>query len=142
VLGVLIVLIISGMFILGLENSKIFSVLMITGVLSISGLLAVVTYLRGSIETPLHDNLFPKGLSGVRLMMCNYRCHLLMNLHLFSNPFQQILSATALLVISFPNNLPVAGGRHTKMKAFAFSSVVLISIGLISGCLSTLMPMR
>jgi hypothetical protein len=72
VLGVLIVFIISGMFILGLENSKIFSVLMITGVLSISGLLAVVTYLRGNIETLLHDNLFPKGLSGVRLMITNY----------------------------------------------------------------------
>lgn len=71
-LGVLIVFIISGMFILGLENSKIFSVLMITGVLSISGLLAVVTYLRGNIETWLHDNLFPKGLPGVRLMTCNY----------------------------------------------------------------------
>lgn len=56
------------MFILGLENSKVFSVLMITGVLSISGLLAVVTYLRGGIETWLHDDLFPKGLPGVRLM--------------------------------------------------------------------------
>jgi hypothetical protein len=66
-----------------------------------------------------------------------------MNLHLFTNPFlQQILSATALLVISFPNNLPTTGGRHPKMKAFAFSSVVLISIGLISACLSTLMPVR
>jgi hypothetical protein len=45
---------------------------MITGVLSISGMLAVVTYLRGNIETWLHDNLFPKGLPGVRLMTCNY----------------------------------------------------------------------
>lgn len=68
-LGVIIVFIISGMFILGLENSKVFSVLMITGVLSISGLLAVVTYLRGNIETWTHDNLFPKGLPGVRLII-------------------------------------------------------------------------
>lgn len=46
---------------------------MITGVLSISGLLAVVTYLRGNMDgTWLHDNLFPKGLPGVRLMTCNY----------------------------------------------------------------------
>lgn len=45
---------------------------MITGVLSISGLLAVVTYLRGNIEMWLHDNLFPKGMSGVRLMTNNY----------------------------------------------------------------------
>lgn len=60
--------IISGMFILGLENSKVFSVLMISGVLGISGLLAVVTYLRGSVETWQHENLFPKGWPGVRLM--------------------------------------------------------------------------
>lgn len=45
---------------------------MITGVLSISGLLAVVTYLRGNIESWIHDNLFPKGLPGVRLMAYNY----------------------------------------------------------------------
>lgn len=66
VLGVLIVFIISGMFIFGLENSKIFSVLMVAGVLSISGALAIVTYLRGNVETILQDNLFPDGLSGVR----------------------------------------------------------------------------
>jgi hypothetical protein len=72
VLGVIIVFIVSGMFILGLENSKIFSVLMITGVLSISGLFSVVTYLRGNTETWIHDNLFPKGLPGVRLMTRNY----------------------------------------------------------------------
>lgn len=71
-LGVFVVFVISGMFILGLENSKVFSVLMITGVLSISGLLAVVTYLRGTTETWLLENLFPKGLPGVRLMIDDY----------------------------------------------------------------------
>ncbi|CRL01568.1 CLUMA_CG014212, isoform A [Clunio marinus] len=115
VLGIVIVFIISGMFILGLENSKVFTVLLISGVLSISGLLAVVTYLRGNIETWLHDNLFPKGLSG-------------------------ILTGSTLLTISFPNNLPTVG-RYPKIKAAFFSSVVLISISLISGCLSTLTQM-
>lgn len=52
-----------------------------------------------------------------------------------------MLSASALLVISFPNNLPTAG-RFPKMKAASFSSVVLISLSLISGCLSTLMQIR
>lgn len=65
VLGVLIVFIITAMFILGLENSKVFSVLMITGVLSISGLLSVVTYLRGNIDAWMNDDLMPKGLPGV-----------------------------------------------------------------------------
>lgn len=53
----------------------------------------------------------------------------------------QIISASALLVISFPNSLPTSG-RLPKLKAALFSSVVLISISLISGCLSTLMQMR
>ena len=68
VLGVVIVFILSGMFILGLENSKVFSVLMITGVLSISGLLASVTYIRGTTDAWQQENFFPKGLPGVRLM--------------------------------------------------------------------------
>lgn len=71
-LGVVIVFILSGMFILGLENSKVFSVLMITGVLSISGMLASVTYLRGNSDVWQHDNLFPKGLPGVRLITHDY----------------------------------------------------------------------
>ncbi|CAO1359584.1 unnamed protein product [Diamesa tonsa] len=113
VLGVLIVFIITAMFILGLENSKIFSVLMITGVLSISGLLSVVTYLRGNIDAWMNDDLMPKGLPG-------------------------ILSASALLVIAFPNHLPTGG--YPKTKALGLSTIVLISISLIAGCLSTLIP--
>lgn len=116
VLGVVIVFIISGMFILGLENSKIFSCLAVTSALGISGLLATVTYLRGNIDTwTRDDNHFPKGLQG-------------------------ILSASALLLISFPNNLPTTG-RYPKLKAVMFAGVVLISISLITGCLSTLMQM-
>lgn len=53
---------------MGLENSKIFTLLMLTGVLSISGLLAVVTHVRGDIETWHHGEFFPKGFTGVRLV--------------------------------------------------------------------------
>jgi hypothetical protein len=53
------------MFILGLENSRIFSVLLISSVLAFSGLIAIVTYLRGNIETWNHENIFPKGITGV-----------------------------------------------------------------------------
>lgn len=66
VLGVVIVFVLSAMFILGLENSKVFSVLTITGVLSISGLLASVTYVRGNTDSWTHQEYFPKGLPGVR----------------------------------------------------------------------------
>lgn len=54
---------------------------------------------------------------------------------------RQILSASALLVISFPNNLPT-GGRYPKMKSAIFAGVVFVSISLIAGCLSTLIQMR
>lgn len=53
---------------MGLENSKIFTLLMVTGVLSISGLLAVVTHVRGTMETWHHGEYFPKGFTGVRFM--------------------------------------------------------------------------
>jgi hypothetical protein len=68
---------------LGLENSKIFSILMIIGVLSLSGLLAVICYLRGSIEILMRDNIFPKGFSGVRLISSNYVFELAVNAHSF-----------------------------------------------------------
>lgn len=71
VLGVVIVFILSAMFILGLENSKVFSVLTITGVLSISGLLAAVTYVRGNTDSWTHQEYFPKGLPGVRQTTSN-----------------------------------------------------------------------
>lgn len=53
---------------MGLENSKIFTVLMITGVLSISALIAVITYVRGSTEVWHHEGVFPHGMSSVRLI--------------------------------------------------------------------------
>lgn len=54
-------------------------------------------------------------------------------------PFQ-VLSASALLVIAFPNHLPTGG--YPKTKALGLSTIVLISISLIAGCLSTLIPTR
>ncbi|XP_070495033.1 probable cationic amino acid transporter isoform X2 [Chironomus tepperi] len=112
VCGVVVVFIVSFMFIMGLENSKIFTILMITGVLSISALIAVITYVRGSTDSWNHEGLFPHDMSG-------------------------ILSASALLIMSFPNSLPT-GERHPKIKAALLSFAILLSILLIAGCLSTL----
>lgn len=124
------------MFILGLENSKIFSVLMITGVLSISGLLSVVTYLRGNIDAWMNDDLMPKGLPGVTNSLKIFS----ISIFHFNRFSFQILSASALLVIAFPNHLPTGG--YSKTKALGLSTIVLISISLIAGCLSTLIPTR
>lgn len=63
---------------MGLENSKVFTLLMITGVLSISGLIAVITHIRGNMEAWHHDEKIPKGVTGVRLFL-----FLIKNLFLF-----------------------------------------------------------
>jgi hypothetical protein len=65
VLGVVIVFIISAMFILGLENSRVFGLLLVSSVLTFVGLIAIVTYLRGDVESWTHDSAFPQGFPGV-----------------------------------------------------------------------------
>jgi alkyl hydroperoxide reductase subunit AhpF len=50
---------------MGLENTNIFSVLMVTGVLVISGILAITTWLRGNVETWNSGKLLPEGIPGV-----------------------------------------------------------------------------
>lgn len=52
-------------FHLGLENSKVFIVISITGVLSISGVLAWCTFLRGNSDIWQHGDFLPKEFSGV-----------------------------------------------------------------------------
>lgn len=64
VIGVVIVFLITGMFMLGLENTKIFGILMITGVLGISGTISITTWFRGS-ENAWHKNLMPGGYGSV-----------------------------------------------------------------------------
>jgi hypothetical protein len=65
VLGVSVIFIITAMFMMGLENTNIFSVLMVTGVLVISGILAITTWLRGNVETWNSGKLLPEGIPGV-----------------------------------------------------------------------------
>lgn len=65
VLGVSVVFLITGMFMMGLENTQIFSVLMISGVLLISGILSVATWLRGNMDSWTSGDVLPKGVPGV-----------------------------------------------------------------------------
>lgn len=43
------IFLITGMFMLGLENTKIFGFLMITSVLGVSGVLSIATWFKGNI---------------------------------------------------------------------------------------------
>lgn len=65
VVGVAVIFLLSGMFMLGLENTQIFSVLMISGVLGITGILSIITWLSGSTEPLKQGFIIPKGISGV-----------------------------------------------------------------------------
>lgn len=112
VLGVSIIFLVTGMFMLGLENTNIFTFLMIFGVMGISCILAVVTWLKGSTEYWTDENIFPTGMMG-------------------------LLTGTAISTFIFPSELPT-GGNHKKSKGILIIIVVLLCNGLTAGCISTL----
>lgn len=112
VLGVSIIFLVTGMFMLGLENTNIFTILMIVGVMGISCILAVVTWLKGSTDYWTEENIFPTGVVG-------------------------LLTGTAISTFTFPSELPI-GGKHKRSKAILVIIVVLLCNGLTAGCISTL----
>jgi amino acid transporter len=66
VLGVAIVFLVTGMFMLGLENTKIFSVLMVSGVFGVVTILIIVTWFQGTLTAWTERALFPAGSTKVR----------------------------------------------------------------------------
>lgn len=59
-----IVFLITGMFMLGLENTKIFAFLMITSVLGVSGILSITTWFKGTVNA-WNIELFPEKIDSV-----------------------------------------------------------------------------
>lgn len=66
-IGVVVIFLLSGMFMLGLENTKIFSFLMVSGVLALTTVIGVVAGLRGNFELFTSEAMLPKGVVGVGL---------------------------------------------------------------------------
>lgn len=113
VLGVGVVFVISGMFMLGLENTKIFTLLMASGVLGITCILSGMMWDKGS------HSLW-KSQKGE------------------ASNSKEILSASALLSFVFPSNIGALGIRNPVLASVGVTVVVLLSNLATAGMLSEL----
>ncbi|XP_055635718.1 probable cationic amino acid transporter [Toxorhynchites rutilus septentrionalis] len=112
VIGVMVIFLISGMFMLGLENTKIFGFLMFLGVAAVGTIIGVVTGLRGNFKQFTSEPILPEGISG-------------------------LLSGAALSTFSFSNDL-FNGNYCRRLLGLVVILVVLLSNELIGMCLTTL----
>uniref|UniRef100_A0A8D8FIG9 Probable cationic amino acid transporter n=1 Tax=Culex pipiens TaxID=7175 RepID=A0A8D8FIG9_CULPI len=112
VIGVVVIFLITGMFMLGLENTKIFTLLMVAGVVTVATIIAVITGLRGNFELFRSEAVLPRGVAG-------------------------LLSGAALTSFSFSSD--VLNGNYCKrLLGFGVIFLVLLSNGLIGACLTAL----
>ncbi|XP_016985317.1 uncharacterized protein LOC108048808 isoform X2 [Drosophila rhopaloa] len=112
VLGVSVVFLVTGMFMLGLEHSRAFSLILTLGMFGLNAILSAVGWWRGDMLAWSTDNYFqPDGLSSVFL-------------------------ATALLTYSFPSDWPQQH-RSGRFTATLITGLVSISLLLTAICLST-----
>lgn len=110
VLGVAVVFLVTGMFMLGLENTKVFSFLMTLGMFGISGILTTMSLLRGTADEWSKDFLVPSG-------------------------FWSLLTASSLSVFSYPSEMPNFQDWK-QLIGFFLVAAVGISHALSAGCLS------
>lgn len=59
---------------LGLENTKIFTLLMVAGVVTVATIIAVITGLRGNFELFRSEAVLPRGVAGVRFYVGLRQC--------------------------------------------------------------------
>ncbi|KAI8042199.1 hypothetical protein M5D96_003501 [Drosophila gunungcola] len=112
VLGVSVVFLVTGMFMLGLEHSRAFSLILTLGMFGLNAILSAVGWWRGDMLAWTTENKFqPDGLSSVFL-------------------------ATALLTYSFPSDWPQQH-RSGRFTATLITGLVSISLLLTAICLST-----
>ncbi|XP_055541457.1 uncharacterized protein LOC129727553 isoform X2 [Wyeomyia smithii] len=112
VIGVAVIFLISAMFMLGLENTKIFSLLMVSGVAVMATVIGVVTALRGNFQQFTTEPILPKGIVG-------------------------LFSGAALSSFSYSNDL-LSGNYCKRLMGFGVISLVLLSNELIGACLVAL----
>ncbi|XP_016964626.1 uncharacterized protein LOC108034278 [Drosophila biarmipes] len=113
VLGVSVVFLVTGMFMLGLEHSRAFSLILTLGMFGLNAILSAVGWWRGDMLAWSADNYFqPDGISSVFL-------------------------ATALLTYSFPSDWPQQH-RSGRFTATLITGLVSVSLLLTAFCLSTM----
>lgn len=111
VIGVVVIFLLSGMFMLGLENTNIFSFLMVSGVVAVTTVIGVVVGLRGNFEQFTSEAILPKGVVG-------------------------LLSGAALSSFSFANDI-LNGNYCKRLVGLTIILAVLLSNELIGACLTT-----
>ncbi|XP_037710578.1 uncharacterized protein LOC119547686 [Drosophila subpulchrella] len=112
VLGVSVVFLVTGMFMLGLEHSRAFSLILTLGMFGLNAILSAVGWWRGDMLAWSAENYFqPDGISSVFL-------------------------ATALLTYSFPSDWPQQH-RSGRFTATLITGLVSTSLLLTAICLST-----
>ncbi|XP_050087751.1 high affinity cationic amino acid transporter 1 isoform X2 [Anopheles aquasalis] len=112
VIGVVVIFILTGMFMLGLENSRIFAVLMTTAVLSTTVVIVIVTGFKGDFTQFSSQLILPNGLVG-------------------------LLSGSAIATFSFSND-SLNGNFVQRSFGLVTIILVLLSSELICGCFTTL----
>ncbi|XP_031637634.1 uncharacterized protein LOC116350051 [Contarinia nasturtii] len=109
VIGFSIIFIVSVMFMLGLENSKVFSFILMASMCGIVCILIAITSIRGNLTAWQSKQWLPKGLPG-------------------------LVTSAALLVFTFPSELPATGSK--RFKATIIGIFICLTIVLCAGCLS------
>uniref|UniRef100_A0A182KFW5 Uncharacterized protein n=1 Tax=Anopheles christyi TaxID=43041 RepID=A0A182KFW5_9DIPT len=112
VIGVVVIFIVTGMFMLGLENTRIFGFLMMAGVLLVGTLIVIITGLRGNATLFHTEPILPKGVVG-------------------------LLSGTALSTFTYSNDL-LNGNYIKRLLGLVVILVVLLSSELVGACLTML----
>uniref|UniRef100_A0A182U0G4 Amino acid transporter transmembrane domain-containing protein n=1 Tax=Anopheles melas TaxID=34690 RepID=A0A182U0G4_9DIPT len=113
VIGVVVIFIVTGMFMLGLENTRIFGLLMTAGVLLVGTLIVIITGLRGNPALFRTEPILPKGVVG-------------------------LLSGTALSTFTYSNDL-LNGNYIKRLLGLVVILLVLLSTELVGACLTMLM---
>ncbi|TMW50703.1 hypothetical protein DOY81_004227 [Sarcophaga bullata] len=114
VLGVGVVFLVTGMFMLGLEHSKAFSFIMALAMFGLNAILSAVGWWNGDAVAWHETILQPNG-------------------------FKSFLTATALLTFSFPGDYPIQRTGWQRFTGFFLILLVTISLLLASGCLTTIL---
>ncbi|KAM7352436.1 torn and diminished rhabdomeres isoform 2-T2 [Cochliomyia hominivorax] len=114
VLGVGVVFLVTGMFMLGLEHSKAFSFIMALAMFGLNAILSAVGWWNGDAVAWHETILQPNG-------------------------FKSLLTATALLTFSFPGDYPTQRTGWQRFTGFFLILLVTISLLLASGCLTTIL---
>ncbi|XP_041777601.1 probable cationic amino acid transporter [Anopheles merus] len=112
VIGVVVIFIVTGMFMLGLENTRIFGLLMMAGVLLVGTLIVIITGLRGNPALFRTEPILPQGVVG-------------------------LLSGTALSTFTYSNDL-LNGNYIKRLLGLVVILLVLLSTELVGACLTML----